>query len=163
MTRASSTRAQATAARKTATTLDSRSDGTDTSHPHPTLSLLEGAGTLIPSPPQGERARVRVLHFDDHPRFVNAGITSFANQRSWSENSRTCRPSAQWTMKSSRPGYLASIDLMPSITWDGGPQNHAFCWMPSASDGTRAGAPGVPHVLPCSSAYRTKPNGANHL
>src|SRR6266478_3491152 len=37
-------------------------------------------------------------------------MTSFANQRSWSVNSAGGRPSAQWTMKSSSPGYLASID-----------------------------------------------------
>src|SRR5580765_411731 len=85
-------------------------------------------------------------------RPVNAGITSRANQRSCSLNSLGESPSAQWTMKSSSPGYFASIDLMPSITCCGGPQNHAFCWMPSASVGMRAGAPGVPHVRPCSSA-----------
>src|SRR5207249_11581997 len=96
-------------------------------------------------------------------RVWNAGITSSANQRSCSLNSLADRPSAQWTMKSSSAGYFAAIDLIPSITCDGGPQNHAFCWMPSASDGTRAGAPGVPHVRPCSSAQRTNPNGANHL
>ena len=55
-------------------------------------------------------------------------------------------------MKSSRPGYFASIDLMPSITWPGVPQNHAFCGTPSRSDGIFAGAPGVPQVRPCSSA-----------
>ena len=30
---------------------------------------------------------------------------------------------------------------MPSITWPGGPQNHAFCATPSRSDGIFAGAP----------------------
>ena len=42
-------------------------------------------------------------------------------------------------MKSSSPGYFASIDLMPSMTSFGGPQNHAFCLTPSASLGTLAG------------------------
>ena len=55
-------------------------------------------------------------------------------------------------MKCSRPGYFASIDLMPSMTCFGGPQNQAFCFTPSASVGTVAGAPGVPQVRPCSSA-----------
>src|SRR2546426_9221435 len=98
-----------------------------------------------------------------HQRVWNAGITSRANQRSCSLNSLGGRPSAQWIMKSSSPGYFASTDLIPSMTCGGGPQNQAFCWMPSVSVGTRAGAPGVPHVRPCSSAYRTMPNGANHL
>ena len=85
-------------------------------------------------------------------RFLNAGITSLANQRSCSLNSFGPMPSAQWIMKCSRPGYFASIDLMPSITCLGGPQNQAFCLTPSASFGTSAGAPGVPQVRPCSSA-----------
>src|SRR5438445_9425000 len=55
----------------------------------------------------------------------NAGITSRANQRSCSLNSFAGRPSAQWLMTSSRPGYLAAIDLITSITCDGGLQNHA--------------------------------------
>ena len=50
------------------------------------------------------------------------------------------------------PGYLASIDLIPSMTSAGGPQNQAFCLTPSRIDGMRAGAPGVPQVRPCSSA-----------
>src|SRR2546426_1851177 len=83
-------------------------------------------------------------------RAWNAGITSRANQRSCSLNSLGGRPSAQWIMKSSSPGYFASTDLIPSMTCGGGPQNQAFCWMPSVSVGTRAGAPGVPHVRPCS-------------
>ena len=49
-------------------------------------------------------------------RFLNAGITSLANQRSCSWNSFGPSPSAQWIMKCSRPGYFASIDLMPSMT-----------------------------------------------
>ena len=49
-------------------------------------------------------------------------------------------------MKFSSPGYFASIDLMPSITSAGGPQNHAFCATPSFSDGVRDGAPGVQHL-----------------
>ena len=72
--------------------------------------------------------------------------------RNCSANSAGGSPSAQWIMKSSSPGYFASIDLMPSITWPGEPQNHAFCCTPSRSDGVRAGAPGVPQVRPCSSA-----------
>ena len=67
-------------------------------------------------------------------------MTSLANQRSCSLNSSGGRPSAQWIMKSSSPGYFASIDLMPSMTCLGGPQNHAFCWMPSRRLGVRAGA-----------------------
>src|SRR3954469_690811 len=59
-----------------------------------------------------------------------AGITSRANQRSCSLNSFGGIPSAQWIMKWSRPGYFFSIDLMPSMTCDGGPTNHAFCWIP---------------------------------
>jgi hypothetical protein len=59
-------------------------------------------------------------------RPVNAGITSRANQRNCSSNSAGDSPSAQWTMKSSSPGYLASTDLIPSITCPGVPQNHAF-------------------------------------
>src|SRR5439155_14232679 len=47
---------------------------------------------------------------------LKAGMTSRANQRNCSMNSAGGSPSAQWTMKSSRPGYLASIDLMPSMT-----------------------------------------------
>src|SRR6185437_2588942 len=97
------------------------------------------------------------------PQLAKAGITSRANQRSCSSNSAGDRPSAQWTMKSSIPGYFSSIDLIPSITCCGEPQNHAFCCTPSRNDGILAGAPGVPQVRPCSSAYRTKPNGANHL
>src|SRR5262245_14906170 len=31
------------------------------------------------------------------------------------------------------------MDLIPSMTWDGGPQNHAFCSMPSRRKGGRAG------------------------
>ena len=84
--------------------------------------------------------------------FLNAGITSLANQRSCSLNSAGDRPSAQWIMKFSSPGYFASIDLMPSITCFAGPQNQAFCFTPSASFGTMAGAPGEPQVRPCSSA-----------
>src|SRR5438046_4586076 len=42
------------------------------------------------------------------------------------------------------PRVLRPMDLIPSMTCAGGPQNHAFCLMPSASVGTRAGAPGVP-------------------
>src|SRR5262247_4206591 len=68
-------------------------------------------------------------------RAWNAGITSRANQRSCSLNSLAESPSAQWIMKSLSPGYFAATDLIPSITCDGGPQNHAFCWIPSASDG----------------------------
>ncbi len=83
---------------------------------------------------------------------LNSGITTFANQRSCSMNSPGGRPSAQWIMKSSRPGYFASIDLMPSMICSGGPQNHAFCFTPSARLGTLAGAPGVPQVRPSSSA-----------
>src|SRR5438876_5359937 len=94
---------------------------------------------------------------------LNAGMTSLANQLSCSLNSFGPRPSAQWIMKLSRPGYFASIDLMPSITSFGGPQNQAFCATPSFKVGTCAGAPGEPHVRPCSSAYLTNPNGANHL
>src|SRR4029453_15283582 len=93
--------------------------------------------------------------------FTSAGITSRANQRGCSLNSLGDRPPAQLIMKSSSPGYFAATDLMPSITCDGGPQNHAFCWMPSESDGVRAGAPGVPHVRPCSSAWARKPRGGN--
>src|SRR5439155_4688964 len=90
---------------------------------------------------------------DARPQRVwNAGITSRANQRSCSLNSLGGRPSAQWIMKSSSPGYFAAMDWIPSMTCDGGPQNQAFCWMPSASVGTRAGAPGVPHVRPSASA-----------
>jgi len=51
-------------------------------------------------------------------------------------------------MKSSSPGYLASIDLMPSMTSAGGPQNQAFCFTPSRIEGIDAGAPGVPQVRP---------------
>src|SRR6516162_11347778 len=83
---------------------------------------------------------------------LNAGMTSLANHLSCSLNSWGGNPSAQWIIKSSRPGYFASIDLIPSITCDGGPQNQAFCCTPSASEGTRAGAPGVPQVRPSSSA-----------
>src|SRR5882724_9391133 len=46
----------------------------------------------------------------------NAGITSRANQGSCSLNAFGGRPSAQWIMKSSSPGYFASIDLIPSMT-----------------------------------------------
>src|SRR2546430_12029355 len=81
-----------------------------------------------------------------------AGITSFANQRSWSVNSAGGSPSAQWTMESSSPGYLASTDLMPSMTSAGGPQNQAFCFTPSRIEGIDVGAPGVPQVRPLSSA-----------
>src|ERR1700738_1489448 len=95
--------------------------------------------------------------------FLNAGITSLANQVSWSLNSLGGRPSAQRIMKFSSPGYFSAIDLMPSITCAGGPQNQAFCSTPSRSEGVRAGAPGTPQVRPCSSAQGTKPNGANHL
>src|SRR5215213_11089945 len=95
--------------------------------------------------------------------FLNAGITSLANQRSCSLNSLGPSPSAQWIMKLSSPGYFASIDLMPSITSFGGPQNQASCATPSLSVGVFAGAPGDPQVRPCSSAYLTNPNGANHL
>src|SRR5260221_359731 len=35
-------------------------------------------------------------------------------------NSPGGRPSAQWIMKSSRPGHFASIDLMPSMICAGG-------------------------------------------
>src|SRR5713226_579869 len=83
---------------------------------------------------------------------LNAGITSLANQRSCSLNSLGGIPSAQWIMKFSSPGYLSAIDLMPSITCAGGPQNQAFCATPSRSEGVRAGAPGEPQVRPCSSA-----------
>ena len=79
-------------------------------------------------------------------------MTSCANQRSCSLNSAGDSPSAQWIMKSSSPGYLASIDLMPSMTSAGGPQNQAFCFTPSRIEGIDAGAPGVPQVRPCSSA-----------
>ena len=65
-------------------------------------------------------------------------MTSFANQRSWSVNSAGGSPSAQWTMKSSSPGYLASIDLMPSMTSAGGPQNQAFCLTPSRIEGIKS-------------------------
>ena len=81
-----------------------------------------------------------------------AGITSLANQMSCSLNSLGDRPSAQWIMKFSSPGYLSATDLMPSMTCAGGPQNQAFCATPSRSEGTPAGAPGVPQVRPCSSA-----------
>src|SRR6185503_18121760 len=111
---------------------------------NPTARGVSADGGHTPYRYQGSGGRAQ--------RFVNAGITSRANQRSCSLKSLGERPSAQWTMKSSSPGYFASIDLMPSITCCGGPQNHAFCWMPSASVGMRAGAPGVPHVRPCSSA-----------
>src|SRR5579883_712469 len=84
--------------------------------------------------------------------FPNAGMTSRANQRSCSLNSAGDNPSAQWIMKSSSPGYLASIDLIPSMTSPGGPQNQAFCFTPSRIDGIVDGAPGVPHVRPWSSA-----------
>ena len=60
-------------------------------------------------------------------RHRNAGITSLANQRSCSLNSLGGMPSAQWIMKCSSPGYFAAMDLMPSMTCLGGPQNHAFC------------------------------------
>src|SRR5580704_155386 len=83
---------------------------------------------------------------------LNAGITSLANQRSCSLNSLGESPSAQWIMKSCSPGYFASMDLMPSITSLGGPQNQAFCFTPSASLGTVVGAPCEPQVRPCSSA-----------
>ena len=56
-------------------------------------------------------------------RFLNAGITSLANQRNCSLNSPGPIPSAQWIMKLSSPGYFPSIDLMPSITSFGVPQN----------------------------------------
>src|SRR5712691_10205889 len=78
---------------------------------------------------------------------LNAGITSLANQRSCSLNSLGGIPSAQWIMKFSRPGYLSAIDLMPSITCAGGPQNQAFCATPSRSEGVRAGAPGERFLL----------------
>src|SRR5262249_22753933 len=64
---------------------------------------------------------------------LNAGITSLANQMSCSLNSLGGRPSAQWTMKFSSPGYLSATDLMPSMTCAGGPQNHAFCATPPPS------------------------------
>src|SRR4029079_8514769 len=96
-------------------------------------------------------------------RFLNAGITSLANQVSCSLTSFGPSPSAQWIMKLSRPGYFASIDLMPSMTSLGGPQNHAFCATPSLRVGVFAGAPGEPQVRPCSSAYLTNPNGATDL
>ena len=83
---------------------------------------------------------------------LNAGITSLANQMSCSLNSLGGRPSAQWTMKFSSPGYLSATDLMPSMTRAGGPQNQAYCATPTRSEGTPAGAPGVPQVRPCSSA-----------
>src|ERR1700709_986832 len=79
----------------------------------------------------------------------NAGITSLANQESCSLNSFGPSPSAQWIMKLSRPRYFASIDLMPSMTSFGVPQNHAFCATPSLSVGVLAGAPGEPQVRPC--------------
>ena len=83
---------------------------------------------------------------------LKAGMTSRAKRRSWSVNSAADSPSAQWTRKSSSPGYLASIDRMPSMTSPGVPQNQAFCFTPSRIDGILAGAPGVPQVRPCSSA-----------
>src|SRR5204863_5687968 len=93
---------------------------------HPTPTLRHGKGL--------RQARLK------------AGITSLANQRNCSMNSAGDRPSAQWTMKSSRPGYLASIDLIPSMTSEGLPQNQAFCFTPSRNVGMVAGAPGVPQV-----------------
>src|SRR5262249_56636927 len=83
---------------------------------------------------------------------LSAGITSLANQMSCSLNSLGDRPSAQWIMKFSSPGYLSATDLMPSMTCAGGPQNQAFCATPSCSEGTPAGAPGGPHVPPCPAA-----------
>ena len=44
-------------------------------------------------------------------------------------------------MKVSRP-IPSAIDLIPSMTSAGGPQNQAFCSIPSRNEGTRAGAPG---------------------
>src|SRR5947208_1176845 len=82
---------------------------------------------------------------------LNAGMMSRAKRLSWSLNSAAGRPSAQWIRKSSSPGYLASIDLMPSTTSAGVPQNQAFCFTPSRIDGILAGGDietGAPdHVL----------------
>jgi hypothetical protein len=62
-----------------------------------------------------ELARDRLIGIFAQPR-LNAGMTSLANHLSCSLNSSGGNPSAQWIMKSSRPGYLASIDLIPSMT-----------------------------------------------
>jgi hypothetical protein len=62
-----------------------------------------------------ELARDRLIGIFAQPR-LNAGMTSLANHLSCSLNSSGGNPSAQWIMKSSRPGYFASIDLIPSMT-----------------------------------------------
>src|SRR5687767_15170782 len=130
----------------------------DVSGSLPALSNAQGITTTgtrggeQKTPPVGRirrRENTPSGYEDQRPK---AGITSRANQRSCSLNSFGGMPSAQWIMNCSRPGYFASMDLMPSITCDGGPTNHAFCWIPSLRFGTRAGAPGVPQVRPCSSA-----------
>ena len=50
-------------------------------------------------------------------RFLNAGITSLANQRSCSLNSFGPMPSAQWIMKCSRPGIfrLDRLDALDDV------------------------------------------------
>src|SRR2546430_4041353 len=93
-----------------------------------------------PAPQDEERSRTYLR--------LSAGITSLANQMSCSLNSLGGRPSVQWIMKFSSPGYLSATDLMPSMTCAGGPQNQAFCATPSRSEGTPAGAPGVPQGRP---------------
>src|SRR5688572_12859924 len=133
--------------------------------PRVLLPQVRGTGNKKPHPwgPAAERKIPPTGTGGTRRQRPKAGMTSRANQRSCSLNSFGGMPSAQWIMKCSSPGYFASMDLMPSMTCDGGPTNHAFCAIPSLSVGTRAGAPGIPQLRPCSSAYRTNPNGANHL
>ena len=81
-----------------------------------------GAGPMISHARRGfrrrrhylELARARLIGVFAQPR-LNAGMTSLANHLSCSLNSSGGNPSAQWIMKSSRPGYFSSIDLIPSM------------------------------------------------
>ena len=62
-------------------------------------------------------------------------------------------PPAESSATVTAPASAVTTTSWPaSMTSPGGPQNQAFCATPSRSEGTPAGAPGVPQVRPCSSA-----------
>ena len=80
------------------------------------------AGSMIGHARRGFRRLRHYLELARGPPYrtfrqprLNAGMTSLANHLSCSLNSSGGNPSAQWIMKSSRPGYFASIDLIPSM------------------------------------------------
>src|SRR5262249_16405390 len=91
------------------------------------VAHVEHAASRCPSFFESPRS-LRVGHCGRAAAYarLNAGITSLANQMSCSLNSLGGRPSAQWTMKFSSPGYLSATDLMPSMTCARAPQTHAF-------------------------------------